>query len=380
MVAATNAAPAILVPFFAQQWGLSNSTVALLFPFFSGGAMLGGALAGRVIVAKGYVSAIAYGYFLQAFGSLLLAFAGWPLALVAVGLAGLGLGLQSAATNLVVAGWYPLHRGQALNLLNVVFSVGAVSAGPAVSALLSLAGPRNMLLGYGLSMLALTAIVLRRTWSEPPLGQGPAVSPTDARDAWFQPLLWFTVLLIFLYCGVETAMNGWVVALAQKQGHMATYMFPLLPSLFWGAIGVGRLLAPVLISRWSGPALIFWFGLLAASGIAIMLAGTNGGAAVLILGLIICGFGLSLIFPTAVAEYAATVRASGAATTGSLFAAASSGGAAIAWLVGFLSDHAGGLSSGFAALITASLGVTACQLFINRSKVAYLAPVAAETR
>lgn len=380
MVAATNAAPAILVPFFAHQWGLSNTTVALLFPFFSGGAMLGGAVAGRVIVAKGYVPTIAYGYFLQALGSIMLAFAGWPLALAAVGLAGLGLGLQSAATNLVVAGWYPLHRGQALNLLNVVFSVGAVSAGPAVSALLSFTGPRNMLLGYGLSMFALTAVILRRTWSEPPLGQGSAANAADARDAWFQPLLWFTVLLIFLYCGVETAMNGWVVALAQKQGHMATYMFPLLPSLFWGAIGVGRLLAPVLTSRWPGPALISWFGLLAAMGIAIMLIGANAGPFPLILGLIMAGFGLSLIFPTAVAEYAATVRASGAATTGSLFAAASSGGAAIAWFVGFLSDHAGGLSTGFAALIMACIGVSVCQLLINRSRVAYLAPVAAETR
>jgi fucose permease len=121
----------------------------------------------------------------------------------------------------------------------------------------------------------------------------------------------------------------------------------VLPSVFWGSILLGRLVAPAILHRVK-PEMLAPCGLGCAFGGASVLLAGNGPVA-LLAGSAITGFGLAPIFPVVVAAYAD--RTGGGSLSGLIFCAASLGGAVIPPLVGLVSTASGSLRVGLATVL-----------------------------
>ena len=109
-----------LIPVMSPHWQVEPSEVAILFLSQFVGSAVGSWLSSRNLRRS-----LLTGYTLIAVGFLGLAFAGWPLAVVAGGLLGLGLGLTIPSTNLWLALTLGSRRGPGLAALNFVWGLGA---------------------------------------------------------------------------------------------------------------------------------------------------------------------------------------------------------------------------------------------------------------
>ena len=121
-----------LLPQLLHEWSLTDGRAGLLLL-----AKFAGAFAGGVSVPRRLRLGILWGHLLAALGFIAFAFAhGLGVALPALFVAGLGLGEIIAGTNILAGRRYPAHTGSALALINLFWSLGAVSTGLLIAALL----------------------------------------------------------------------------------------------------------------------------------------------------------------------------------------------------------------------------------------------------
>jgi fucose permease len=120
-------------------------------------------------------------------------------------------------------------------------------------------------------------------------------------------------------------------------------------SSFWAALLLGRLAAPLIlrIVR-EGSVILAGLGLAA---VGIMTAIASSSLPVLAAGVVLSGFGLSAIFPTAIAIFAEWFGTAGAGSI--VLGCCGFGGAVIPWLVGEVSTRSHSLRLGLAVPLTA---------------------------
>jgi fucose permease len=135
----------------------------------------------------------------------------------------------------------------------------------------------------------------------------------------------------------------------------------MAPSFFWGALLVGRGLAPAAL-RYVSEARIVLGGLALATLGAVGLLSADSLDAVLAW-ITLAGFGLAAIYPILAAWISPTFGAATARLAGRIFAMGALGGATLPWLVGFLSTAFGGLKAGLIAPLAGGLLMIALLLF-----------------
>jgi fucose permease len=320
-----------LIPAFEARWQLDDARAGLLFVSEFLASVAFAALTPAVGRAIGFRRAVAVGYAIVAAGVAACSTRAWPVAIAAVGLYGCGLGIAVTGSNLAIAASSRGASARPLLWLNMCWSIGAVAAPWLVAGL------------HGAFLPVTAAAFVALSLAVGIGGANPRLGPAHQEKAAGIPH-WKFAAVLFLYVGTETAVSGWVSAYAIRGAEQR--LWAVLPSVFWFAVLAGRALSPAVLYR-IPPRVLAPLGLtLALAGSCTLLAAD--GAAAMLLGTFLAGFGFAPIYPVVVAEYADLSRG---AVSGLVFSAAGFGGAAIPPLVGAVSTATHSLRLGLAIAV-----------------------------
>jgi fucose permease len=323
-----------LMPGFEAKWALDDAEGGLLFVAQFVAIVIASAAVAALARRFGYRTTIAGGLAIAALGVAGCATASWTLAMTAIAVTGIAMGMAIPASNLAMAG-AAQDGGSARRVLylNMFWSIGAVTA-PALVASLG----RWFLPSLACAFVGM-AVVVAATGPT----HRPVVESTVRRIGGLPHVLF--ALMLFLYVGTESAVAGWASSYAMRSAE-SRKLWAVLPAVFWGSILLGRVVAPRVVDRVKPAVMAPWCLGVALLGATVLLA--DEGPVALLAGSSIAGLGLSPIFPVTVAGYADRV---GGSVSGLVFSAAGLGGAAVPAMVGVVSKATGSLRMGLATVL-----------------------------
>lgn len=329
-----------VLPLLSERWRLNDAQGGYLFTAQFTGAIAGSAISGALMNKLGVMAVLTMGYTGLAVSIATLALSPWLAGIIAIAAVGFSLGLTNPATNLLVSELNPERRAMALNVINLVWGIGAIAC-PALISILAKSG--NAARPLGMLAVGLALVALSLAFSRLP---SFSVRSEESAAPWRANLNSFVALtgiLIFLYVGTEVAVGGWIAAYTRRIGATAESYWAVTPALFYSGMLTGRALASVLLRRLSEVRLIFLSLITTFGGILVIILGQ--GLLTISVGAALAGLGMAAIFPTVLALF---TNRPGAQTgsVGLLFVLASLGGALIPWLVGWASNVSGNLRIG----------------------------------
>ncbi len=332
-----------MLPILSARWSLTDarSGYLIFFQFFS--SMFGMLVSGLMVQRQGYRFTLIVGAVLMAAGMALLASGPWLLGIVAVCILGVGYGITSPAGNLRTAEINPDKSASALNVINAIWGVGAMSSPFLVAIAQREHHPGYFLYGTAGALLVLV-LGLLLTRFVPDTHAQVASQPGD-KSLWNYNFLPVICLLFFIYVGTETSFGAWIATYARRVDSNAHTFATMTPSCYWGALLVGRALAPALLRFHSAITI-------ARAGLALaMLGGLALVAAhdikLIVAGAVLAGLGLASIFPISVSLLPGWFGGSARSASGAVFASGNIGGAVLPWFVGEFSTHSAGLRTAF---------------------------------
>jgi fucose permease len=338
-----------LLPSFAQRGGMSDAQSGLLFTAQFLASVASSAVAGPLGARRGYGALIAAGLLITGLGVAGCAIASPALLPVPVALYGCGLGLMTPAANLLAAASSPAGSAAAVMWINLSWSIGAVMAP------LCVAGFRGAFLWILAACVMATGVAMAA-------GRDGAPTPEPRKPVLGAgTLTLLTAALLFLYTGTEASLGGWLSSYALR-AEDTRGLWAVLPSIFWGAILLGRVASPPMLARLTSRGL-------ALLGIAVALAGaallvTGYGPIAIVGATALTGLGMSPVFPVVVAQYAD--RSGGNQAAGLIFSAAGLGGAVVPPLVGMLAASSGSLRVGLAVVLVWMAGMMGLEWRLGR--------------
>jgi len=371
-----------ILPVLSSKWSLSDAHAGYLFTAQFLGSSSGTLLSGFFIARLGFDRLLTLGFGVMAIGVAALGLAPWPMCIGAVAAYGVALGLTIPATNVFVAENNPERAAAALSILNAAWSVGAVVCPPLVALLIVKDDRMGRLLGLA-AMLAVVALFLeirnskletrnlklgaRESKMEPPVFPPSSI---DSRQSKIERVILFAALF-FLYVGIENSVGGWVATYAHRLSSEPGTRWELAPSLFWATLLFGRALAPTVLRYVMDAKLVVASLLMTCLGVtALLISKTPVGVFVAVS---LAGLGLSSVFPITIAMLTRCSGSTASQVAGPMFALGGLGGAALPWLVGFLSSQFGSLRVGLVVPLLAALIMIALQLS-NRASLSPTAP------
>jgi MFS transporter, FHS family, glucose/mannose:H+ symporter len=332
-----------MLPILSARWSLTDarSGSLIFFQFFS--SMFGMLISGLLVQRQGYRFTLILGAVLMALGMTLLASGPWLLGVIAVCILGIGYGVTTPAGNLRTAEINPNGSAAALNVINAVWGIGAMSSPFLVAIAQREHHPAYFLYGTaGALLVLLLALLLTRFV---PDTHAHVESAVGDKSVWKDSVLPLICVLFFVYVGTETSFGAWIATYARRVDSRARTFATMTPSFYWGALLLGRALAPIVLRFQSAIAI-------ARSGLAIaMLGGLALVAAhdmkLVVTGAVLAGMGLAAIFPISVSLLPGWFGASARRASGAVFASGNVGGAVVPWFMGEVSTHAAGLRAAF---------------------------------
>jgi fucose permease len=340
------------LPAVMQRFHLNDLQAGYLFATQFSVSTLGVILSGRFSSIFGFRRTLVAGFIIIGGGITLLAVLSWPGCLFGVGSYGFGLGVAIPTCNLHVAKSNPSNRASALNLLNFVWTGGALAFAPlaafvvARTTLLTVLG--GSVIAFGLLLSTLPEVqAVNETRVDRARTSGPATS------------LYISTAILFLLCvGTETAWAAWASTVAQRvNSTAASWVFA--PAFFWGALLLGRLVAPVFLRKISEDALLRIDVIMAVlAGLIVPFAKSSS---VLFGALAVLGFAFSSAYPNLIARMTREFESRPTAS-GWLFSAASIGATVLPWAVGAVSSRFGLVQAGIFVPVLASALMAAIQM------------------
>jgi len=352
-----------LLPILSARWSLSDSGAgALIFTQFLS-SMFGMLLSASLVERQGYRLTLIIGAVLMAMGIALLATGPYWLGLLSICILGFGHGITTPAGNLRTAEIDPARSASALNVINAVWGIGAMSSPFLIAFAQKAHRPRLFLYG---TAAALTLLLLALVFSRFSPDTRAHVSRLSLRTTnyWASPMLPVICLLFFIYVGTETSFGGWVATYAHRVVPEERTFWAVTPSFYWGSLLAGRTLAAIAL-RLKPATMIAKAGLILALLGGLTLVSAHG-IGLIIVGAVLAGLGLASIFPISVSLLPAWFGDSSRRASGAIFSSGNMGGAALPWVVGAISAHFGGLRVGF---LVPLLGVAAMLFFYVTSDV-----------
>jgi MFS transporter, FHS family, glucose/mannose:H+ symporter len=177
--------------------------------------------------------------------------------------------------------------------------------------------------------------------------------------AWWRTRGLVFAALFFLYVGIENSVGGWVATYARRLTSAPGARWELAPLLFWGTLILGRILAPPILRYVTEAKLVMGGLVMTALGVAVLLISKS--LLSVFFGVSLAGLGLSSVFPITIALLTGSLGPAASRMAGPMFALAGLGGAALPWLVGFLSSQFGSLGVGLVVPLLATLIMAALE-------------------
>lgn len=329
-----------LLPLLAAKWGLSDTQAGYLITAQFLGALVGTVASGLFLARLGFRLSMAAGQILMALGVAGLVSNSLATGVVAVACYGVGIGLTTPVGNLMVAQASDQGRSSALNLLNFSWSAGAVSC-PFLLAVFQERGNPQLFLYAIAAFLVLLTVVLAVVSLSPTVQDqaGPSSARMQMSYARYfrDPVAIMLGALFFIYVGTENALGVWLASYAKRAGDASAITWMSVPSYFYGALLLGRALAPISLRRLSDAEQACLGALLAGlSSLLLILAPSVSGIAACAL---FAGLGLSALYPITIAFLSANFGPQASSIGGAMFALSTLGGASVPWLVGFVSTE-----------------------------------------
>jgi len=319
-----------ILPSLASHFSLNDEQSGRFFLAQFVGAISGSLASGPAYAKWGPNRTLFAGFAAIALGVVGIGRGSIGVSLGAAAVYGIGIGLATPAINLLAASDSGSRRTASLNALNASWCVGALAGPPLILGLLAKHPLTEVLLGLAF-LLVLIAVYFLFQIRRSKLAQ-PQESRTRSR-------LGLTVLLtccfLFLYVGMENGVSGWLVSYGLRAQRMSVPSVAYSQAVFWGAILSGRLLVASGL-RIQDSRIVLGGIITALVGTVLFVAAPNGVA--YFCGIFLAGFGMSVIFPTAISAFMGRGKVDSQRSAGFVFACASLGGASIPWLVGRVSS------------------------------------------
>jgi FHS family glucose/mannose:H+ symporter-like MFS transporter len=353
-----------LLPSLIQHWNIQDAQAGTLFT-----ATFAGQLCGAWFGVRNLRASVIYGAFLTAIGCAAMAWADFVTAHFALFCVGTGLGSGLTAGNVIVGTAVPAARARLLAILNVAWSVGAITC----PVLVRVCGPAGTRTFFYLTsaILAITAIfatviphtqqTLDSTSNTTAKKVTPPLEPANCRIPLQPVTMLIFVVGMLLYVGIENTLGGWLPSYAIRinpSAHSST-----IALYFWLAQLVGRLLmsAPTTLL---GEAILYRASLMLLVLTETLLLATPHIAPIGMVALtILSGLTLAPLYPLILSFLLA--RTGSHPQLGPLFASASLGGATLPWFTGIVSTQFHDLRAGLAVpaagailLLLLSAGIT----------------------
>jgi fucose permease len=262
--------------------------------------------------------------------------------MVALGaVAGLGAGAIDAGINTYIAA----NHGEGLmQWLHASFGIG-VTLGPIIMTVginrfdswrlgYLVVGVAQVTLGF---CFALTAKLWQRGDEGEKSGENQRLTDykTTLGETLRQPRVWLSILLFFIYTGIELSLGHWAYTLLTESRGVAPAVAGFWAGSYWGTFTLGRILAGLYAQRLGSHA-VLRFSMVAALLGAILLWWSPV-EMVGLLGVAITGFAVAPIFPAMVSGTSQRVGAHHAANTiGMQIGAAGLGGSLLPGVAGVL--------------------------------------------
>jgi fucose permease len=265
-------------------------------------------------------------------------------AMIAVGTYGLGYGLITPGTNLLVAEVGGAKSASLLNLLNSSWGVGAMACSP----LIALALRRNAVSGFLAGFAAFGGLILLSLLFASFGKQEHSEALQTAASSTPQIGLAVTVALaslFFVYVAVENGIGIWAAEYAKRLASGITATTTLAPAFFYSGLTSGRALAPLALHRLSERKVVLGSLGVTVVGTISLISSTK--LAFALAAIFIAGLGCASVYPIYIAWLSRWYGARAKKIGGVLFALASLGGSAGPGLVGFTSKLSGSLRIGF---------------------------------
>ena len=242
-----------ILPSFSHRWALTDAQAGVFFhlsilfqhPRCDSHQR-------SVTPAFGFSKVSAAGFVAFSVGFAFLGLGPWFISALMMGISGFGYGLANPAINLRATQLPSKNTAAAVTFLNFSWSVGAVLCPFLVGALI----PSIHLRGFAILITAcsIVLIILHLSLRTAPSPCTRAHAPHPLAD-WLAhmrlpqaiPLL----LLFFLYVGVEVALGGWVASFEKRMPGMAAITLVIAPSVYYGALLLGRGIAPFAFRHFS---------------------------------------------------------------------------------------------------------------------------------
>jgi MFS transporter, FHS family, glucose/mannose:H+ symporter len=346
-----------MLPIFSVRWNLNDEQAGYLSfaQFFS--SMFGMFLSGVLVARLGYRTTFIIGLATMASGMTLLASGPWLLGIVAVCTLGFGHGITTPAGNLRTAEVNPQRSASALNVVNAVWGIGAMSS-PFLVAMAQRAHRPDLFLYRTAIALLVLLVALLFVRFVPDIRREAKPADLKTRNMWNTGTLLLICALFFVYVGTETSFGVWIASYAERLDSGSRSLWAMTPAFFWGALLGGRLLAPFILKYYRETTVAkLGLSLALVGGFVVVWA---RGMGLLIPGSILAGVGLASIFPISVSLFPHWFGDSERNASSAVFASGNTGGAVLPWLVGTLSTHSGSLRF---ALVVPLLGAAAMLVF-----------------
>jgi fucose permease len=244
-----------------------------------------------------------------------------------------------------VAENHPDRRASRLNLLNLGWSAGAVSCPFLLVLSRKLLGVELFLYAIAAMFIGLAIALLASIDGEaPPAARCSVETP----QPWFQslrdPAAIMLAVLFSAYVGTENALGTWLSSFAKRvaDAHLVGWM--TISSYFYGALLLGRVVAPLTLPHVGDSRQAGWGALLALVGsMALVFSRSISAIAVCAF---LSGLGLSSLYPITIGFLSSSFGKQAERLGGFMFALSTLGGASVPWLVGFAATKVHSLRAG----------------------------------
>jgi fucose permease len=336
-----------MLPTLSARWSLNYSQAGALFTAQYLASTLAVALSGVLVSRWGFRFAIKAGLLLMSAGVALLLAGPKTMGILCIGVSGGGIGLAVPAANLLVAEVNPGRRSATLNLLNFCWSAGAVACPFLVAAAAKNHRiPLLLALLAGFAVLVATGIAVMPSYIVEPFATKDVSQTKEAAIRWKQGIILMFGALFFLYVGIENGFGGWIASYAKSLGNLTPALALMTPSFFYGAMMLGRWLAPLLLRTIDEIRL-------AQAGLLVACAGMAGlvlshGLREVVASACLAGLGLSCVYPITISLLSREFGPAAARVGSFMFTMSNLGGGLMPWMVGVSSNHFGTLKAGLA--------------------------------
>ena len=281
-----------------------------------------------------------------------------PLSLAAFAIYGIGIGFCTPTITAAVGEVAPENRAAILNVLNFVWTVGAISAPGLLSIVVT-----HEKIGIAGALIILAVSLVPAAFAFPKVAAtAPQKQEHPPLPAGAIKLIVATGVLIFLYVGIENGVSGWLPTFSMRSHGFDTQHSAYLQATFWTALLAGRLGAPIILQLLSEKRLLIASMLAALAGTVGVLYNRN--ADLLFASVALTGLGLAPIFPTAIAVLSNSLAGQSGTKLGWMFAAAGLGGAVLPPCIGAVSSFSHDLRIGMLILLMAEAALLGSHFFM----------------